>query len=81
MSCESEIFPAIVESFAVSMVNEHAGRGVHNLPVHRKDFCSVIGVGNEANSIGSRTIFLGTPIEGVERVEIPRVNDGEFAFA
>ena len=81
MSRKAEIFPAIVESFAVSMVNEHAGRGVHNLPVHRNNFCSVIGVGNEANGIGSRAIFLGTPIEGVERVEIAGVNDGEFAFA
>jgi hypothetical protein len=78
---KAKIIPSIIESIAVSMVNQKTGRRTHNLSVHRKNLNPAISVISEPNSINASVVFLGAPVKIAQPVVILRVNYRPFPFA
>jgi|GEM_PF-7009893 len=79
-SCDAEVGPSIIKAEEISMVNDKTFGKTHNLSVHRNNFSPFGTFIIHTNGIKGFAIFLGEPIEGIQPVEIARVNKGVFAL-
>jgi hypothetical protein len=78
---EAEVGPTIIEGIIISMVNDEAGRRVHNLPVHTHHF-SFSGAGFDVSEgVEFLTVAVEIPIELFKPIVIQRLDNRPFVFA